>query len=134
MGKNINFNVRFSLILLPYHQLTSPLKNRSNSDWRTFHPFPALMAFILPSRQYFKNVGLDIFRYLIAPLVVKTVSFFKGIRSHPFRFYFSTTLIVIAKNMPGKVNRFQFRSYSIRSRKKHEKEERVWGMENYFKK
>ena len=79
--KNIRFNVRFSLTLLPYHQLISPLKNRSNSDWRTFQPFPALMALIFLSRQYFKNVGLDIFRYLVACLVVKTVFFFSGIRS-----------------------------------------------------
>ena len=72
--------LRFSLNLLPYHQITSPLKNRSNCDWRTFQPFPALMALILLSRQYFKNVGLDIFKYLVACLVVKTEFFFiKGI-------------------------------------------------------
>jgi hypothetical protein len=32
------------------------------------------MALILPRRIYFRNVGLEIFRYLIASLVVKTTS------------------------------------------------------------
>lgn len=57
------------------HQLTSPLKNRCNSDWRILHPFPALIALILPRRIYFKKVGLEIFRYSIASSVVKTGSF-----------------------------------------------------------
>jgi hypothetical protein len=38
-------------------------------------PFPALMAFILPRWTYFKNVGLEIYRYFIAWSAVKTRPF-----------------------------------------------------------
>ena len=82
--KIIHFNVRLFLIL-SYHQFTSPLKNRFNSDWRILHPFPALIALILPRRIYFKKVGLEIFRYSIASSVVKTTSFsIKDIELPPF--------------------------------------------------
>jgi hypothetical protein len=71
--------------LAEFHWATSPLKNRFSSDWRILHPFPALIALILPERMYFKKVGLEIFRYSIASSVVKTTSFsIKDIELPPF--------------------------------------------------
>src|SRR4030042_4050209 len=73
-----------------FHCATSPLKNRLNSDWRILHPFPALIALILPMRIYFRNVGLEIFRYSIASSVVKTTSFsIKNIELPPFVLIFT---------------------------------------------
>jgi hypothetical protein len=57
-----------------YHLGNSPLKKRRSSDWRTLHPFPALMALILPRRIYLRNVGLEIFRYSMASSEVRTKS------------------------------------------------------------
>jgi hypothetical protein len=51
-----------------------PVKNLYSSDCRTLQPFPALIALILPSRMYFKKVGLEILKYSIAWSVVKTES------------------------------------------------------------
>ena len=79
--------------------LSSPPKNRYNSDWRTLQPFPALIALILPRRIYFRNVGLEIFKYWIASLVVKTTSFsIKDISLPPFFLVFTN---LAAKYIPN---------------------------------
>jgi len=81
-GKKVDFQRE---CFLEFHWATSPLKNRFSSDWRILHPFPALIALILPARIYFKKVGLEIFRYSIASSVVKTTSFsIKDIEFPPF--------------------------------------------------
>ena len=49
-------------LLKPYI-LAPPLRKRSNSDFKTLHPLPALVALIRPQRMYLKKVGLVILRY-----------------------------------------------------------------------
>jgi hypothetical protein len=56
------------------------------------------MALILPRRIYFRNVGLEIFRYPIASPVVKTISLsFKDMDLPPF---VSFLVDLRAKHMP----------------------------------
>jgi hypothetical protein len=81
---------RTTSMLSSYERRVSPFKNRFNSDWRTLHPLPALMAFIMPSRMYLRNVGFEILRYSIASSVVKTVSLsVNDIEFLPFALIFS---------------------------------------------
>ncbi len=90
---------------------TSPLKNRFNSDWRILHPFPALIALILPDRIYFKKVGLEIFKYSIASSVVKTTSFsIKDIELPPFVLIFAYLSKIYAERV---LNVVQFDNYWI---------------------
>ncbi len=60
--------------LLYLHEWVSPLRKRINSDFKTLHPFPALVAFMRPLRMYLKKVGLVILRYWHDSSVVRTRS------------------------------------------------------------
>src|SRR3972149_1441692 len=77
---------------------SSPLTNRYNSDPRTLQPFPALMALILPRRIYFRKVGLEIFKYLIALSVVRTASF--SITGIEWLLFFSFLVDLLTRCVP----------------------------------
>lgn len=76
-----------------------PFKNLYSSDYRTLQPFPALIALILPSRMYFKKVGLEILKYPIAWSVVKTESV--SINDIEFLSFAVNLIKLRARNMPG---------------------------------
>ena len=75
-----------------------PLKNLYSSDCRTLQPFPALIALILPSRMYFKKVGLEILKYSIAWSVVRTESV--SINDIEFTLFALNFIDLKARNMP----------------------------------
>ena len=49
--------------LLNPHLFLPPLRKRISSDFKTLHPFPALVALMRPQRMYLKKVGFVILRY-----------------------------------------------------------------------